>query len=310
MKITRTLDTPIPLSSPATITIGNFDGVHLGHHAMLSHLKELAKKNHSPTVVITFENHPSSILKPEAPSPCLCTLKHRLKLLEEEGVDLVILLPFTKELSQLSAEAFLNYIRKNLPFSHLVLGHDATIGKERQGNQHTIQKIAAANDFKVTYLDQVSVEGMPISSSKIRALVHQGKFAEAENLLGRPYSIYSSVERGLGHGRKIGFPTANIDLQGICLPPFGVYVVRVELGGAWYDGVANLGYAPTVRHDHKPILEVHLFSHHDDLYGHDVEVVFCNYLRPEIKFATIEELTQQIAHDVAQAKAMLLPPRL
>lgn len=307
MKIIRDLNTPIPLTRPATLTIGNFDGVHLGHRAVLAKAAEIAKKEseHTPVIAITFENHPSDVLRPHTHVPRLCTLKHRLKLLKEAGIDTVILLPFTKELSQMTAEEFLKLIQSRIQFSNLVLGHDATIGKERQGNRETIQKLAAANGFTVTYLDELTSEGTPVSSSRIRQLIQKGDLDHAEKLLGRKYAIFSTVEPGLGHGRKIGFPTANIELGGVCLPPFGVYAMRVKVKDKWLDGVANLGYAPTVRSDHKPILEVHLFDHQEDLYNHDVEAVFCAYLRPEMKFSDIEALKMQIAQDIAAAKEQL-----
>lgn len=292
----------LPLESPCILTIGNFDGVHLGHRFVLSKLKEYADQYHSPSVVITFENHPSEILRPDYVTPLICTLPHRIHLLEKEQIDYLYLLKFSKTFSEQTAAQFLTNLRKKLPFSHLILGHDATLGKERKGNREEIKKLAKTLNFEVEYLDQWKQDENTISSSQIRKAIQKGDLETAKHLLGRPYSILSTVIKSSGLGKKLGYPTANLDLSGLCLPPYGVYGVQVSYKENTYNGIANLGLAPTTRTDAKPQLEVHLFDFDQQLYGEEIEVTLHQYLRPELKFSSLSELQTQIAQDIQQLK--------
>lgn len=305
MKIVDNLDSPTPYSRPIAMAIGNFDGLHLGHQKILHEIKSYADHHHDETVAITFTNHPSNVLRPLQKVPQICTLDHKIKLLEEFGIDLLILLEFTKELSEHTAEHFLKKVRSSIPFSYLILGHDATLGKDRLGNRTHIEAMAKSSGFEVRYLDEQTIDGERISSTKIRQLIQQGELDHASKLLGREYSIYSKVAPGKKIGRKMGFPTANICVNGLCLPPLGVYAVHVIFNEQSYPGVANLGYAPTVRQDAVPTLEVFLFDHSIDLYEQSIEVIFAGYLRPEIKFDSVQALQEQIQDDVREAKMML-----
>lgn len=305
MKIIRNLDdTSLPQETIAAWTIGNFDGVHKGHQAVLSLVKELAGKSGGPSMVMTFENHPAEILKPGSPICCICTLTHKIKLLEHFGIDILLLLPFTKELSEHTAEVFLQKVRKVFPFFYLVLGYDAVLGKDRQGDRQQIQTLAQNTGFQVEYLNEFTFEGIKISSSTIRNMIREGLLQEASKLLGRPYSIFSKVISGKGKGKLIGFPTANVDVQGLCLPPLGVYAVRLKFNGIEKQGVANLGFAPSLRDDPQPLLEVHLFDYDEDLYNQEIEVFFSQYLRPEQKFSDVQALKEQIQTDVLHAKKL------
>lgn len=306
MRIITSLTDKIPDLKPAILTVGNFDGIHLGHRAVLERLGILAKNQNGHSVVLTFSNHPSEVLRPGEKVLRLCTPKHKLRLLEELGIDAVILLVFSKEFSEQTAELFLKKLHDAIQFQHLVLGHDAVMGKDRQGNPQKIRDLAKKNHFQVEYISPVEIEGIPVSSSLIRQFVQKGEFASAEKMLGRKFSIYSTVETGGGKGKSIGFPTANIETEGLCLPPMGVYAVKVRYAGRELSGVANLGYAPTVRHDHKAILEVHLFEHDADIYGEEVEVIFYHFIREEKKFPNLEHLKHQIEHDIKTAKTLLL----
>lgn len=309
MKIFHDLNFSPPLMHSIVLTIGNFDGMHLGHQAVLKRVNNIARLTQGKSAVITFVNHPSEVLHPHLKIPFICTLDHKIKLLEKEDIDFLILLSFTKTLSEHTAEAFLNLTRNCLPFSHLILGHDATFGKNKQGDRKNIEKYAQSVPFAVEYINEFRVDGMRVSSSKIREFIQKKEFVLAEKLLGRPYSIYGKVTRGKQLGKLIGFPTANLEVAHLCLPPLGVYAVRVKLGHQWLEGVANLGIAPTVREDKNPILEVHLFNHQEEIYNHHVEVVFCDYIRAEEKFSNLEALKEQIKKDVEYAKTRLMKTR-
>lgn len=299
MKILKTInDFDSPLSSIG-LTIGNFDGVHLGHQAILKRLKEVA----SCTVLFTFSNHPSEALRKESTS-YLTTLAHRLALFETMGIEYVILTPFTTEFAKQSAKEFLITLKKSIPFSSLILGHDARIGHDR--NPH-LQQLAQELNFNLEYLEPIQREGKVISSSDIRRLVQKGELVEASKLLGRPYSLYASVEMGFGKGAPLGFPTANLPVKGLALPPLGVYAVKVIIEGKTFPAVANLGYAPTLHEGRPPCLEVHLIDTQQQLYGKQLEVIFLKYLRSEKKFDNLTALKEQIHNDILLTKTLNIP---
>ena len=286
---------------PLVLTVGNFDGMHRGHRAVLQRAQTLAGPE-GQVVVLTFRNHPSEVLRPEQPTCLLCTLPHRLRLLQQFGIATIVLLPFTRYLAQHSAQSFIERVRQSIPFSHLVLGHDATLGRDRQGDRLTMQALGMEWGFNVYYLEEYRYEGKPVSSTRIRQTLQQGDLQQAEELLGRPYSIYASVIKGEGRGKQIGFPTINLDVTGLCLPPFGVYAVDVRNDSKQLPGIANLGVAPTLRQDHKPVLEVHLFENDQNEIGPELEIIFKGFIRPEQKFFHLDELRQQIRQDIEFVK--------
>lgn len=308
MKIFQDLEEFKNPHQPAFLTIGMFDGVHRGHQAVLQKVHDDAKNQNGQSIVITFKNHPSTVLKPDSTVPLLNTLEHRIQLLEQQQIDVLFLLTFTKEFSEQTAEFFLKKICHSVPFSKLVLGYDAVLGKDRQGNREKIQELSKSLHFEVDYLPEYIANNLCVSSSKIRKFIQNGHLNEVEKLLGRRYSILSAVTPGIGKGKTIGFPTANIDVTGLCLPPQGVYAVKVVIDGNPFDGIANLGIAPTIRNDHFPTLEVHLFNKKEDLYGKSIEVIFFDYIRPEVKFADLKHLKGQIENDIQQAKKNLARP--
>lgn len=289
----------------AVITIGNFDGVHLGHQTILNHTKDYAKNYQCLAAVITFSNHPSEVLRPNHPAKLITTPEHKLQLLQEQGIDLTLMLPFTKELSVLSCEEFLTKLMDTLSFKHLVLGYDAKIGKDRQGDGPILRELAKKMHFSIETLPPFALDNEPVSSTRLRHAIISDDLKLAGKLQGRPYSIYSMVTPGAGKGKTLGFPTANLDVQAFCLPPFGVYAVKVKHNGKLLNGVANLGFAPTVRQDRKALLEVHLFDQNQTIYGDHVEVIFVEFLRPERLFENLEALKEQIAKDIAEAKSHL-----
>jgi riboflavin kinase / FMN adenylyltransferase len=304
MKLIRELPlTPI-FQTPSVITIGNFDGMHLGHQAVIKKLVETAHSKNLPSVVLSFENHPLEVLRPDIPICKICTPEHKIHLLEKMGVDVLILMTFTQEFSEQTAEEFLFNVQKKIPFSEMILGWDATLGKNKHGNKAVVQALAKKNHFHVHYLEQQNVDGLPVSSSQIRQMIQEGRLDQAQKLLGRTYSIYSTVYQGKGNGKKLGFPTANLNVQGLCLPPLGVYAVTSIIDNVPFKGVANLGIAPTMRKDHIPVLEVHIFDCQENLYEKSIEVKFSSFLRPEMTFSSVEDLKIQIQNDIFKAKQL------
>ncbi len=292
---------------PTILTIGNFDGVHRGHMAVLQAAKHFAGKE-GRIVVITFSNHPSEILRPQEPPVLrLCTQSHKINLLSSFGVHTLITIPFTKWLANHSAASFIEHIRESIPFTHLVLGHDATLGKDRQGRPATMVELGEQWGFEVHYLEEFRYEGHPVSSTKIRHLIQHGDLHKVENFLGRPYSIYSLVTPGEQMGKAHGLPpTANIDVTELCLPPLGVYAVQLVKGRQKFRGIANLGAAPTMHVNREVQLEVHLFDFNQNLYNENVEVIFQQFIRPEMIFSSIAALKDQITLDIDNAKNPLL----
>lgn len=290
---------------PIALTIGNFDGVHLGHQHVLKQLRETARKSKVHSAVITFSNPPSIVLHPEKPVLMLTSQKQKQHLIRNLGIEFIISLEFTKEFSQQSPETFLNRICDRVNLKHLVLGYDSRIGKGRAGDKQTVQNYASKHDMALDYVSPFLFDGLPVSSSRVRALIQKGDLAGAEKLLGRKYSQLLTPRTGRGLGRSIGYSTLNFDVHGICLPPIGVYSVLVKLGDHIYDSVANLGFAPTVRDDDFPQLEVHLLDETKDINHNEVEVIFHRRIREERKFETLEDLREQIGKDIETAKNQL-----
>ncbi len=302
MKIIRDINSLSSISKPISLTIGNFDGVHLGHQFLLQHLKDLSSKQNSESLVITFENHPRSVLDTKYPTKSICTLAHKIKLLEDSGIDTLLLLPFTKEFSEQTATSFLSLISKKAKISHLILGEDAVFGKNREGTKSQVFEVAKKLNFHVEYLKQLQIDNILVSSTLIRNFIEQGDFIAAEKYLNRKYSIYGEVIEGLGRGKILGFPTANIDVSNLSLPPLGVYSVTVEYNHEEHLAIANLGFAPTVREEKTARLEIHLLGKEENLYNIPLNAVFNTFIRPEIKFSSLEELKKQIQDDIKKIK--------
>lgn len=276
------------------LTIGNFDGVHLGHQLILETLNSVADH----TIVITYNNHPREILGQQT-IPLIYTNEHKMRLLEQYGVDIVFSLDFTKEFSQQSAEEFLSSLKQLIPFNFIILGDDARIGKKQSGTPEAIDIVAKTLNFNYQYITRLRHNDNIISSTTIRQLISEGNIDQASSLLGRRYSIQGNVIHGAHRGKELGFPTANIDVSKLCLPPLGVYEVTLIDGDQQYHAIANLGRAPTIYNDKAACLEVHIPNTNVDLYDHNVEVVFHRFIRPEKRFSSLEELKQQINLDIS-----------
>lgn len=303
MKILHSLDDLHLDRRPVALTIGNFDGVHNGHIALLKRLEVAAQDLGGEGVVLSFTNHPAEVLRPGLSIPRLCTVEHKIKLLGEIGINTLVLIPFDHEFANQTPEEFIKRLQKNFDLKLLLLGHDAVIGKNREGAPKALHEIAERDGFSLEYLPELTLDGRKVSSSQIRALITEGNLSGAAHLLGRPYSIYTTTRAGLGLGKRIGYPTLNFDVEGLCLPPYGVYAVSVMIEESLLQGVANLGVAPTVRSDNKPLLEVHLLNYQEHLtLDKGIEAQFVEHIRPEMRFHNIEELQNQISIDVQTAR--------
>ena len=300
MEVLHDLASLQSLRGPVYLAIGIFDGVHRGHQALIEEAKADAAKTGGTAVVMTFEPHPMMFFQRAEPPLRLSSPRHKELLLERQGVTHLAVLPFEAARAGQTAEEFVADLRTACrPLGGVVVGADWKFGKGRGGNVELLNRLGG---FEVDGIPAVSIDGEVISSTAIRLAVARGDLAFAEKALGRPYAVLGKVVPGQKMGHKLGFPTANIDAAGLQLPPDGVYAVRVLIGDKVFDGIANLGIRPTVSHDSKRVLEVHLFEFDGDLYGMDVEVEFLRFVRGERKFDSVDELRAQIERDITAVK--------
>jgi riboflavin kinase/FMN adenylyltransferase len=295
--------------SRTVATIGNFDGVHLGHQAILARVCQRARELEGQAVAITFNPHPVKVLRPEVNLPLLTTPDQKLQLMADSGLDAVVVLPFTPKFAALPAREFVGqYFCERLKAREVVVGHDYCFGRGREGNIELLKQMGEINGFTVQVVWAVEVHGAVVSSSLIRALLRLGKVMEANRLLGRPYGVAGRVIQGKGRGAKLlGVPTANILSSNELLPASGIYAVWVRRGTATLPGVANIGTCPTFDNEELS-LEVHLLEFSGDLYGESLEVQFVARLREEQRFPSLETLAAQIRADIAAAQRVLASP--
>ena len=295
-----------PFYRPA-LTIGNFDGVHLGHQALFRRVVEIAGPRNGDTVALTFEPHPMKVLRPQNPPKLISTMDNKVELIAGAGIEYLICLPFTKELAGTSAHDFVNKIlHQIIGTEDLVVGYDYAFGKDRRGNISLLQAMGSRLGFKVHIISPVTVNGMVVSSTNVREQVTLGEMMKVRLLLGRHYQIHGIVHEGIHRGGPVvGFPTANlrINREDLCPKP-GVYVVQVIHQGQRYGGVMNIGYNPTFGGQELGA-EVHIFDFNKDIYGHPIRLDLIKRLRDEKKFAGPEELAGQITRDVEEARLVL-----
>ena len=302
----------------AVVAIGNFDGVHRGHRALIAEAKRQAEAKGASLAVLSFEPHPQEFFRafrqegPDHPE-CfrLTPLRTKSRLLADLGVDVLFALPFDADMARRSPEDFVeNILVKGLGISGVVVGHDFEFGQKRAGNLNTLRTLGGKYGFSVTAFDTVTASGDDkISSTLIRQLLKQAKPEEAARLLGHPWTIEARVEHGDARGRTMGFPTANMHLHHCLAPAYGVYAVRVAIlegdhAVARHDGVANFGIRPMYQVN-VPLLETHLFDFDGDLYGKYLSVEMIQYIRPEAKFPSLADLIAQIGADAARARSIL-----
>ncbi len=295
---------PERATTSSVLTIGNFDGVHLGHRALLEQLTAKARASALPATVLTFEPHPRELFAPDQAPARLSSLREKFELLSECGVDRVHVCRFNRALAGLTAEQFIERILvQGLGTKHLIIGDDFRFGKGRGGDFALLQAVGKAQGFGVEAMRTVDFGGLRVSSSAVREALAAGEIERAEALLGRAYVFTGRVVHGDKIGRQLGFPTANIRIKHKRLPLTGVFAVSVSgIDAKPIPGAANLGMRPTIGAGLKPVLEIHLLDFDRDIYGAHVTVNFLHKLRNEAKFESLEALTAQIARDVADVK--------
>jgi riboflavin kinase/FMN adenylyltransferase len=296
----------------AVITIGNFDGVHIGHQALFHEVIEKAEEIGGTSIAMTFDPHPLRVVNHNKTLSLITLVEHKLELISASGIDVLICIPFTHEFAAMSARSFVELLVHRVGIKAIVAGNDYTFGRNREGNVDILKQLGQEMGFDVLISDWIQasvtrpgIRPGRISSTRIRELIARGKVASAKKLLGRFYQVRGPVVSGRNRGGKLlGFPTANIVLQEELCPKAGVYAVTVECLDRQFMGVANIGYSPTFS-DNIFTVEVHILDFHNDIYGKHIRVNFVKRVRDEIKFSGITELSDQIRKDIVYAREVL-----
>jgi len=306
MQIFRSIRELGQLPGPLFLAIGVFDGVHLGHQAVIRTSAKHATEAGGTAVVVTFDPHPAKVLRPKEAPHLLTATQHKIALIRQLAVAHLLVVHFDKQFAATLPEEFVQQlVRYANPLREICVGHEWSFGKNRAGNLALLKRLGARENFNVVGIKPVTVNATVVSSTAIRRAIEEGDFRKAAAMLGREYTILGTVKAGEQLGRKLGFPTANLSAHSEQFPPNGVYVAEAELDGVTYRGVANLGYRPTVATTApERLLELHLFDLDREIYGEDVEVRFVRFLRPEKKFESLDALAAQIADDVKQGRAI------
>jgi riboflavin kinase / FMN adenylyltransferase len=306
MKILHTARELPPDVRKACGAIGFFDGVHLGHQQIIRQTVTDARRHEAASVVITFDRHPTTIVAPERVPPLIYSLPQKLRVIESLGVDYLLLISFDRSFSEQSGEKFIRGLARDFRHLHsLCVGSHFTFGHQRSGDVELLRRLGAELNFTVHGLAAVALDGLIVSSTRIRDSIRRGNLEPASQMLGRAYSLAGLVRAGDQVGRKILFPTANIETTGLALPPTGVYAVHAEVGGQTCRAVVNLGFRPTVASAQpKLLVEAHLLDFSGDLYGQEMEITFVEKLRDEQKFPNLTALRDQIHRDIEKARAV------
>jgi riboflavin kinase/FMN adenylyltransferase len=294
------------LPDPLHLAIGVFDGVHLGHRAVIERAVRAAQDNGGIAVVVTFDPHPATVLRPDQAPALLTSTRHKLRLLAALGVSHTLMLPFNDAFSKTPPADFVGQLAAaGRPLRQICVGENWAFGKGRAGNLELLRTLGGKLGFEATGVASVALDGEAVSSTAVRAAIQRGNLTAAARMLGREFSIFGTVQAGRKLARTLGFPTANVRPECEQLPPDGVYGVSVDLDGVLHAGIANIGLRPTVeKNATERLLEVHLFDFAEELVGRDLDVTFRTFLRPEKKFASLEALQMQIAADAAQAREL------
>jgi len=289
------------------VTIGNFDGVHLGHHMLFSEVVSKAYKMAGTSIVVTFDPHPLQVMRPEIGIKLISTLEQKIELISLAGIDVLVVIPFTREFANTSAESFVDDILiRTIGVKELVVGYDYAFGKGRQGNIEFLEKQGSQKGFPVSVVEPFYVDDMLASSTKVRELVNEGRMMDVKKLLGRSYQIRGTVQEGKKRGGPVvGFPTANLHIseEDLC-PRHGVYVTQVIYDGKCYGGVLNIGYNPTFGGNRLSV-ETHIFDFNQEIYGKKIKINLLKFLRGEQKFSGPAELADQIKEDISQARKII-----
>ncbi len=307
----------------SVVAIGIFDGLHSGHRKIVSLAVKRARRLEAASAVITFYPHPLRILHPRRPTPrTLISLHHRVRLIEAMGVNVIVVVKFTRAIASMEPHEFVEqFLIRTLKAKEVVVGEDFHFGRRKRGDIALLKFFGGIYGFKVTPVRSVRIGGRVVSSSLIRSLITRGDMKSAGALLGRPVSMLGTVVRGSRIGTALGYPTANIDPHHEAIPPSGVYAVGVKYGDRDYGGVLNIGFRPTISRvarrrarqrttAREPQIEVHIFDFKGDIYGKELEVSFVKKLRPEKRFASRRALIEQIQRDVFRARLLVKRPHL
>jgi len=298
MRVLWDLDLTREALNRPVISVGNFDGVHLGHQAILREIIRLSNSMNRPSVVLTFEPHPQKVFGGEKAPPLLTTLSQKIRLFEQLGMSATVVCPFNERIYRYTADQFFSEILvAKLAAAHLVEGADFTFGRGRTGSSDLLKRLGREHGVGVSIVAPVIYEGERVSSSRIRNWVQDGDVAKARSLLGRPYGVEGKKVTGIGRGKTLGYPTVNLTVENELLPAKGIYAVQVEINQGMFLGAASLGFNPTFEGDHFSV-EVHLLDFQGDVRDEQICVLFYERLREEVKFDREQELIQQMAADV------------
>jgi riboflavin kinase/FMN adenylyltransferase len=305
MKMIRKLEEITEKLPNPSVTIGNFDGVHLGHREIFRRVKKTASELGGVSVVITFTPHPLKVLAPQKNFKLITPYSEKEALIEASGVDYLISIPFSKEFAAISAETFVrDVLVKRIGMKKLIIGYDYAFGRNREGDVSLLRRLGRELGFSVEMIEQIGNGETIFSSSAVRSLIENGEVKKVVPLLGRFFSVRGRVVHGLNRGRQIGFPTANIDTDEELLPKEGVYAVKVEFGGRIFDGACNIGSNPTFK-GKRLTVEVNIFDFDGDLYDKELKVHFVERVRDVREFSDVAALKQAIARDVAFCRKIL-----
>jgi riboflavin kinase/FMN adenylyltransferase len=297
--------TAVHLARPTVLTIGSFDGIHLGHQHLIRRVVTRAQEIGAASALVTLHPHPKIVLRPHSPLQYLSTIEERLDWLAPLGLDYAVIFPFSLETSQLRAREFVQLLLDHLNMKEIFCGADFALGYKREGNLEFLRAMGAQKGFAVTIAEPFVFDGQIISSTRVRDLIGAGDLEEATRLLGRLPSVRGRVVLGDQRGRALGFPTANLAVaERRLIPANGVYAVRVRIGGEWFGGAASIGVRPTFGAGER-LLEVYILDFDRDIYDQVIEVHFIKRLRDELKFESADALIAQMRRDVAEARAVL-----
>ena len=287
------------------VTFGVFDGIHLGHQAVIKTLLKRASHDNLMSVLVGFYPHPLAFLAPERCPPILTPLSKRVEILQQFGIDEIVMLSFDAQIASMSPESFVEYVLlEKCRARHVVVGYACQFGKDRAGNAERLVELSQGYPFDVSIVPPTEMDGASVHSTRIREALAQGDLERSSQLLGRPYSLIGNVVHGDGRGKQIGFPTANIETQNQVYPPNGVYAIRAKLEERWLDGVLNIGIRPTFNGVNIQV-EGHFFNFNEIIYDKPIEIYFVEKIRSERKFPNPEFLIQQIQRDIAAATEIL-----
>lgn len=298
----------LPVLRNPVITIGTFDGVHQGHKTILNEVIKHAKEINGESVLLTFEPHPRKLIFPEQPLKLLTPLKDKLQLIQEAGIQHILVVPFTRDFSNLSSEDYIKDFLVNTFHPHtIVIGYDHRFGHDREGGIDMLKKYADVYNYEVYEISAKLIDEAVVSSTKIRKALQAGHVAEASHMLGRNYSLRGTVVKGAQIGRTIGFPTANVMPENSeqIIPGNGVYAIQVDVNGHRYNSMLNIGYRPTVSNELQLHIEANIFDFSGDIYGQQITLIFIEKLRDEQKFPSLDALKEQLGKDRQQTVALL-----